>query len=115
MIKDLEDLKNLGLVFKIMEGRDKTKEAKNRAEEKRKIYINLKNIAERLNNGEKFDWNNTMQRKYYLCYDYKDKNLSQNFDFFLRQLNAIYCLDENFLEIALKEIGEENLLKLFED
>lgn len=103
---DIENLMQLGLIYqnKFLE----------KATEKQKIYTQLKNLAERLNNGEKFDWNNSMQRKYCLCYNYEDKELSQEFIFYLRQINEIYCLDENFLEIAKKEIGEENLLKLFD-
>ncbi len=115
MIKDLEDLKNLGLVFKIMEGRDKTKEAKNRAEEKRKIYIQLKNLAEKLNKGQKIDWDNKKQKKYFIYYDYNKKKLKEGYNNMCRNQGTIYCVDINFLDIAIKEIGEENLLKLFED
>ena len=31
-----------------------------------------------------------------------------------QELGQIYCLDVNFLDIAKREIGEENLKKLFE-
>lgn len=97
-----------GLIFS-------TKEVRDKMLEKQEIYLKLKNLAERLNNGEKFDWNNIKQSKYCLCYNYKNKELSQDFILRLRYPNEIYCLDKNFLEIAKKEIGEENLLKLFED
>ena len=98
----------LGKAFKDLD-------AKNRAEEKRKIYIQLKNLAERLNNGEKIDWNNIEKDKYYIYYDYANKELRKEYNNAWSNQGTIYCLDENFLDIAIKEIGEENLLKLFED
>lgn len=105
---DIENLMQLGLIYqnKFLE----------KEREKQEIYIKLKNLAERLNKGQKINWDNTIiQRKYYIIYDFENEEFSQDFTFDLRQINEIYCLDENFLKIALKEIGEENLLKLFED
>ena len=93
----------------------KTLDAKNKAEEKRRIYTQLKNLAERLNNGEKNDWNNKKQKKYFIYYDYNKKKLKEGYNNMCRNQGTIYCIDINFLEIAEKEIGEENLLKLFED
>ena len=92
-----------------------SKEAKNKAIEKQKIYIQLKNLAERLNNGEKIDWNDTEKDKYSIFYDYANKELRREYNNSWINQGTIYCLDENFLEIAEKEIGKENLLKLFED
>lgn len=105
---NIEYLTNLGLVFESKEMRDKF-------EKRQEIYIKLKNLAERLNKGQKIDWNNYNQNKYYLRYDYKEKKILQSFNIFSQKVNTAYCLDYNFLEIAKKEIGEENLLKLFED
>lgn len=104
---DIENLIQLGLIYqnKFLE----------KATEKQKIYIQLKNLAERLNNGEKFDWDNYNKEKYYFRYDYETKKLYQDYNFSLRELNVIYYLNANFLKIAIKEIGEENLLKLFDD
>ena len=35
-------------------------------------------------------------------------------DWSYQRIGQIYCLDSNFLNIAKREIGEENLKKLFE-
>lgn len=83
--------------------------------EKMKIYTQLKDLALRLNNGEKIDWENDNRAKWHICY----KNgtalgFDDNYTCALQDLGQIYCLDKNFLEIAKKEIGEENLKKLFE-
>lgn len=69
----------------------------------------LENIAERLNNGEIIDWGNDKQKKYCLLFhQYKKLELHQwDYTFFV--VGAIYCLDENFLKVALQEIGSEKL------
>ena len=90
-------------------------DAKNKAEEKRSIYIKLKNLAERLNKGQKIDWNNTDEDKYSIYYNCTDKKLKEECINVCRNQGTIYCLNKNFLDIAKEEIGEENLLKLFED
>lgn len=81
--------------------------------EKLKIYTQLKDLALRLNKGKKIDWNGE-QEKYYIYYDYKDNKLESAYNFNFKEIGQIYCLDENILEVAKKEIGEENLRKLFE-
>ena len=104
---DIKNLMQLGLIYqnKFLE----------KATEKQKIYIQLKNLAERLNNSEKNDWNNKKQKKYFIYYDYNKKKLKEGYNNMCRNQGTIYCIDINFLDIAIKEIGEENLLKLFED
>ena len=97
-----------GLIFS-------TKEVRDKMLEKQEIYIKLKNLAERLNNGENIDWNDIDEDKYYIYYDYANEELRKECNNVWMKQGTIYCLDENFLEIAIKEIGEENLLKLFED
>lgn len=92
-----------------------SEKTKNKAIEKQKIYIKLKNLAERLNNGKKLNWNDIDEDKYYIYYDYANEELREEYNNLNQNQGTIYCLDENFLEIAKKEIGEENLLKLFED
>lgn len=92
-----------------------SEETKNKAIEKQKIYIQLKNLAERLNSGVKLDWNDKKQKKYFIYYDYNKKKLKEGYNNMCRNQGTISCVDINFLEIAKKEIGEENLLKLFED
>ena len=90
-----------------------TKEEAKKVVEKIKIYTRLKDLALRLNKGEKIDWDNSTSAKWSIglsnsnnalqcCYAYKGQDVGQ-----------IYCLDPDFLNIAKQEIGEENLRKLF--
>ena len=92
----------------------KTEEETKKVVEKIKIYTRLKDLALRLNKGEKIDWDNSTSAKWSIglsnsnnalqcCYAYKGQDVGQ-----------IYCLDPDFLNIAKQEIGEENLRKLFE-
>ena len=92
----------------------RTKEEAEKTVEKIKIYTRLKDLALRLNKGEKIDWDNSTSAKWSIglsnsnnalqcCYAYKGQDVGQ-----------IYCLDSNFFDIAKREIGEENLKKLFE-
>lgn len=92
-----------------------TQEARDRAIFKSKIEIKLKNIAERLNKGRKIDWEDKKQIKYNLFYNYEDKKLEYYFGFDYKNQGVIYCLDDNFLYVAKKEIGEENLIKYFKE
>lgn len=90
-----------------------TQEAEKVAE-KIKIYTKLKDLALRLNKGEEIDWKNKGQLKYYICFDNENNKLRYSYYYNCHDIGQIYCLDENFLDIAIKEIGEENLKKLFE-
>lgn len=81
--------------------------------EKLKIYTQLKDLALRLNKGEKIDWTNREQYKY--CIYMYNNELDTDSYTTLKDLGQIYCLDRNFLKIAKQEIGEENLLKLFKE
>lgn len=113
---DRQDIKyyvNLGLAFI-------SKEARDRAMFKLEIETKLKNIAERLNNGRKIDWENALPHKYFIYYIQSKENQSEEkillgYDFKFKRQGAIYCLDEKFLEVAKKEIGEENLIKYFKE
>ena len=82
--------------------------------EKIKIYTQLKDLALRLNKGEKIDWTNNNQAKYYIYYNRGTMKLDYNNDWSYQRIGQIYCLDIYFLDIAEQEIGEENLKKLFE-
>ena len=91
----------------------KTKEEAEKAAEKIKIYTKLKDLALRLNKGEKINWKNCNQKKYsiYLNVD----SIECDAGYTAMEIGQIYCLDSNFLIIAKLEIGEENLEKLFEE
>ncbi len=90
----------------------RTEEAAEKAVEKMKIYTQLKDLALRLNKGEEIDWENEDQLKYYICNE--SNKLHYSYCYNCHDIGQIYCLDEKFLNIAIKEIGEENLKKLFE-
>ena len=78
------------------------------------IYTQLKDLALRLNKGEKIDWEDNNQAKYYIYYDRGTMKLDYNNGWLYQGVGQIYCLDINFLDIAEQEIGEEKLKKLFE-
>lgn len=92
----------------------KTEEEAKKAVEKMKTYTQLKKIALRLNKGEKIDWTNNDQAKYYIYYNRGKMKLDYDNDWSYQRIGQIYCLDIYFLDIAEQEIGEENLKKLFE-
>ena len=99
---------NLGLVYA-------TKEARDRTLFKIEIETKLKNIAERLNKGQKIDWEDRNQKKFFIHYDYNEKKLNYNLSYLLKSQGTIYCLDQNFLKVAIQEIGEDNLIKYFKE
>ena len=90
----------------------KTEEEAQRHLEKINTYYDLMDLAEELNNGEIIDWNND-KRKHYIYYDFTDYELKTDYCYHYKDLGQIYCLNEDFLEIALEKIGEERLEKLF--
>ena len=79
------------------------------------IYNQLKDLAERLNDGETINWNDSNQRKWRICFDTSAKKLDYEYNLTYKCLAEIYCLDPDFLDRALDEIGEEDLMKLFEE
>lgn len=92
-----------------------TEEARDKAMFKLEIETKLKNIAERLNNSRKIDWEDRNQQKFYIHYNYDKEILDIYVGFYRKNQGAIFCLDKNFLEAAKKEIGEEELKKYFKE
>lgn len=92
-----------------------TKEQAEKALEKLKIYTQLKDLALRLNKGKRIDFSNPNQEKYIIYYDGSLETLGVYIELSNECVGGAYCLDPNFLDIAKQEIGEENLLKLFEE
>lgn len=80
---------------------------------KQKLLIEqeLRDIAMELNKGEKIDWNNDEQEKYYLEYDFSIDSINCTFYTYIKIQGIIYCLDKNFKDIAIERIGEERLTK----
>ena len=76
-------------------------------------YYDLMDLAEELNNGEKIDWNDNQQCKYTIYYRFKCDTLDDGIAYVCKEFGQIYCLDEDFLEKAIKKIGKDKLTKLF--
>ena len=70
----------------------------------------LEDIARRLNKGKEFDWSDEDQCKWYIVYNttfgFETYSVSEN-----TVQGVVYCLDKNFLNTAIKEIGEGRLIK----
>lgn len=92
----------------------KTQEEANRYKQNLITYQKLKDIADRLNKGQEIDWKNIAQKKYGIHYDYDKNTFKETVSFVVKNLNTVYCLDDNFLNVALSEIGEEKLKQLLE-
>ena len=99
---------NLGFVYATEQARDK-------AIFKLEIETKLKNLAERLNAGRKIDWEDKNQNKYEIYYDYIRKKIECRAFCYCKDQGVIYCLNKNFLKVAEKEIGEEDLIKYFKE
>lgn len=85
----------------------KTREQAEQEAEKILIRRQLEDIARRLNKGIKIDWNNTEQSKY--CIELYFNNIVTNFYYGHKTQGTVYCLDENFKDVAIQEIDEERL------
>lgn len=84
-----------------------TREQAEAEAEKILVRRQLEDIARRLNKGIKIDWNNTKQSKY--CIELYFNNIVTNFYYGHKTQGTVYCLDENFKDVAIQEIGEERL------
>ena len=88
----------------------KTREQAEAEAENVLVRRQLEDIARRLNKGKEFDWGDENQYKWYIVY-----NTTFGFEIYSVSVNTIqgvvYCLDKNFLNTAIKEIGEGRLIK----
>ena len=88
----------------------KTREEAQAEAEKVLVRRQLEDIARRLNKGREVDWSNEEQYKWYIVYNttfgFETYSVSEN-----TTQGVVYCLDKNFLNTAIKEIGEERLIK----
>lgn len=71
----------------------------------------LEDIARRLNKGEKIDWKNSTQYKYSFYLDDKINKIDWCCECRCTVQDSVYCLDINFYNVAIQEIGEERLKK----
>lgn len=87
-----------------------TREQAEAEAEKILVRRQLEDIARRLNKGKEVDWNNEEQYKWYFVYNttfgFETYSVSEN-----TVQGVVYCLDKNFLNTAIKEIGEGRLIK----
>lgn len=88
----------------------KTKEEAKREANKILIRRKLEDIARRLNGDEKIDWDNSYQLKYHILYNTEGKCLTYKTTSRLKNEGSVYCLDKNFIDEAIKEIGEKELV-----
>lgn len=88
----------------------KTKEQAEAEAEKILVRRQLEDIARRLNKGREIDWSDENQYKWYIVYNttfgFATYSVSEN-----TTQGVVYCLDKNFLNTAIKEIGEGRLMK----
>ena len=89
----------------------KTEEEAKQEAEKILVRRMLEDIARRLNKGNKIDWNNDKQFKYYICIDSRDNEILWDREVRYILQGVVYCLDMNFYNVAIQEIGEERLKK----
>lgn len=88
----------------------KTKEEAEKEANKILIRRKLEDIARRLNDGEKIDWNNEDQEKFFFYYSKTYNELMQIRDYTSRNRVSVYCLSDKFLDVAKEEIGEQELV-----
>lgn len=88
-----------------------TEEQAKNYKEKLLIEQELKDIAMELNKGEKIDWENDNQYKYYLYYNFSNNEISYRAYMVIKLQGIIYCLDENFKDVVIERIGEERLTR----
>lgn len=89
----------------------KTREQAEAEAEKILVRRMLEDIARRLNKGEEIDWNNEEQNKYSIVLDTFDNKIAWDNETRFISQGMVYCLDTNFYNVAIKEIGEERLIK----
>ena len=88
-----------------------TREQAETEAEKILVRRQLEDIARRLNKGDKIDWNNGKQFKYYICIDSCDNEILWGRAGQYISQGVVYCLDMDFYNVAIQEIGEERLMK----
>lgn len=78
-------------------------------QEAEKILVRrqLEDIAKRLNKERRIDWDDFEQSKYNV--GLYNGGIVASISFSCKIQGAVYCLDENFKNIAIQEIGEERL------
>ena len=89
----------------------KTKEEAEAEAEKILVKCQLEDIARRLNKNWKINWNDKDQYKYFIYIIPEEDFLVCDYIGTIKNQGTIYCLDKNFRNVAIQEIGEERLKK----
>ena len=87
----------------------KTKKEAQQEVEKILVRRQIEDIARRLNKGNKIDWNDKEQIKYSICLDAINNEIIWDNEVQYISQGIVYCLDMNFYNVAIQEIGEERL------
>lgn len=87
----------------------KTKEEAEAEAEKVLVRRMLEDIARRLNKGQVIDWLNGDKYKYSLHFSFFLNKISITYNVYNKEQGSVCCLDESFLDVAIKEIGEGRL------
>lgn len=93
----------------------KTKEEVQLEREKILVRRMLEDIANRLNGSEKVDWSNDCQRKFSIFYGSIGNSLGQSLDYMIKRQGTVYCLSNDFLNVAKEEIGTERLIRYIKE
>ena len=80
--------------------------------EKILVRRQLEDIARRLNKGQEIDWNDNNQLKYCIGFDFP-LNIISIGALYRKLQGSVYCLSDEFKDVAIQEIGEERLKKYF--
>jgi hypothetical protein len=89
----------------------KTQEEIEQHLENLKTKAELRQLAETLNCYRKINWENPDQKKYYIYYSYPGEMLQTMCLNDMKSMD-IYCLDKDFLNKAIKKIGEKRLIDM---
>lgn len=87
----------------------KTEEEAEEHGKKLEIQSRFKNFVEE--HTEELDWGNYNQDKYYLYYAYDTKRICFEHVWKCKDQGTIYASSEQILRDAIKEIGENNIIK----
>lgn len=80
--------------------------------EKILIRRQLEDIARRLNKSKEIDWNNFDQNKYFISFNCATQLIERDFYNLKNKVQGVvYCLSDDFVSVAIQEIGEERLKK----
>lgn len=87
----------------------KTSEEAKFAAEQIKVYQELKNFAEE--NNDPMDWEDPMQDKTFIMYDYNLGGLRATYNCWQKALGTIYFSSNKLAEQAIKKVGEDRIKK----